>query len=73
MDGALLGQTEIDNERGVIVSEMQARDSITLRMRRKVYEWALPDHMFSKRFLVGTEETIRNMTRRSENRGAEAG
>lgn len=62
-DGALLAEEEIDNERGVILSEMTSRDSIGYRIMKKQFEALLPDSLVTRRFPIGEEEVIRNAPR----------
>jgi len=63
LDGMLLGEAEIDKERGVILSEKLARDSVETRIMESGYEFALPDALIPKRMPIGKEETIKGMGR----------
>ena len=63
MDGALLEESEIEAERGVVVSELEIGDSVDYRLAKMMYQWLLPDHLISKRFVIGTEETIMGFTK----------
>jgi secreted Zn-dependent insulinase-like peptidase len=63
MDGALLEESEIEAERGVVVSELEYRDSFEARLQRELFQWMMPDHLVSKRFVIGTEETILGATK----------
>ncbi|WP_009963704.1 M16 family metallopeptidase [Verrucomicrobium spinosum] len=63
LDGMLLGEEEIDKERGVILSEKLARDSVETRVMEAGYEFAMPDSLLPKRFPIGKEETIKGMKR----------
>jgi zinc protease len=62
-DGALLDASEIDKERGVILSEKVSRDSVGARIMRQQFEKILPDSLLAKRFPIGTEEVIQNAPR----------
>ena len=53
-------QKEIDRERGVILSEMRARDSVAYRSYKAFSQFIYPKAIFSKRFVIGTEKTILN-------------
>lgn len=57
-DGALLAESEIDEERGVIAAEKTSRDSIGLRMMEKQFSELLPNSLLAKRFPIGTDEVI---------------
>merc|ERR1712137_605720 len=43
MGGALLEEKEIEAERGIVVSEIQARDSVNRRLFKRIYQWLMPD------------------------------
>lgn len=57
--GLLLESKEIDKERGIILSEKRARDSVGLRTFLAEFEFLLPDTRFPQRMPIGTEEVIR--------------
>ncbi|MEO1855908.1 MAG: insulinase family protein [Rubritalea sp.] len=57
-DGALLENSEIDEERGVISSEKTSRDSVGLRMFEKQFSALLPNSIIPKRLPIGTDEVI---------------
>lgn len=57
-DGALLTDSEIDEERGVISSEKTSRDSVGIRMFEKQFKTLLPNSLLSKRLPIGTDEVI---------------
>ncbi len=61
LDGMLLGEKEIDKERGIILSEKLSRDSIDYRTMLEGYKFALPDSLLPKRLPIGTEEMIKTM------------
>ncbi|MEZ5386061.1 MAG: pitrilysin family protein [Prosthecobacter sp.] len=63
LDGMLLGETEIDKERGIILSEKLSRDSIDYRTMMEGYKFALPESILPHRMPIGTEETIKTMKR----------
>lgn len=62
-DGALLKEDEIDNERGVILSEKTSRDSVGYRLMQKQFSQLLPDSLLMKRFPIGEEEVIKTAPR----------
>lgn len=62
-DGALLKIEEIDNERGVILSEKTSRDSVGYRLMQKQFSQLLPDSLLTKRFPIGEEEIIKTAPR----------
>lgn len=64
LDGMLLGEAEIDKERGVILSEKLARDSVDTRTMEAGYKFALPDSLIPFRMPIGVEETIKTMSRK---------
>lgn len=57
-DGALLENSEINEERGVISSEKTSRDSVGLRMFEKQFSALLPNSIIPKRLPIGTDEVI---------------
>ncbi|MFN0079592.1 MAG: M16 family metallopeptidase [Prosthecobacter sp.] len=63
LDGMLLGETEIDKERGIILSEKLSRDSIEYRTMLEGYKFALPDSILPHRMPIGTEDMIKTMKR----------
>lgn len=63
LDGMLLGQAEIDKERGVILSEKLARDSVETRVMEAGYNFAMPESIIPKRMPIGLDETIKTMGR----------
>ena len=62
-DGALLDPTEIDKERGVILSEKISRDSVNYRLMEQQFGEFLPDSLITRRFPIGEEEVIKNAPR----------
>lgn len=63
LDGMLLKQEEIDRERGIILSEKLARDSIDYRTMIAGYQFALPESLLPRRLPIGEEETLKSMGR----------
>src|SRR6478672_7979633 len=63
LDGMLLEKKEIDRERGVILSEKLARDSLEMRIMEDGYKFAMPDALIPNRMPIGLEETIKQMPR----------
>ncbi len=62
-DGALLKEDEINNERGVILSEKTSRDSVGYRLMQQQFSQLLPDSLLMKRFPIGDEEVIKTAPR----------
>lgn len=63
LDGMDLKATEIDRERGIILSEKLSRDSIDYRTMIEGYKFALPKSILPNRLPIGIEETIKSMPR----------
>ncbi len=63
LDGMLLEKKEIDRERGVILSEKLARESVESRIMEEGYRFSLPDSLLPKRLPIGLDETIKQMPR----------
>ncbi len=63
LDGMLLEAKEIDRERGVILSEKLARDSVEMRIMEDEYHYLMPDALIGRRLPIGTEKTIKEMNR----------
>jgi len=57
-DGMLLLQEEIDDERGIILSEKRGRDSVEWRTFVDQMKFILPNHLLADRMPIGTEEVI---------------
>ena len=57
-DGMLLDPDEIEDERGIILSEKRTRDSVDWRTFVEQIAFAFPDQRISKRMPIGTEEVI---------------
>ncbi|MDB6076886.1 MAG: peptidase, partial [Akkermansiaceae bacterium] len=62
-DGANLAQSEIDKERGVILSEKTSRDSVSFRLMEQQFNELLSGSLIAKRFPIGQEEVIKNAQR----------
>lgn len=61
--GLLLAAAEIDRERGIILSEKRARDSIGYRQFIGEFEFLLPAARFIQRIPIGREEVINGAPR----------
>ncbi|MCP4114946.1 MAG: insulinase family protein [Desulfobacteraceae bacterium] len=61
--GALLLESEVDRERGVILSEKRERDSVSYRTFEATLGFELPGSRLARRFPIGTEEVITNADR----------
>lgn len=57
-DGMLLLPDEIDDERGVILSEKRSRDSVEWRTFVEQMKFAFPENRISQRMPIGIEEVI---------------
>ena len=58
--GALLLESEVERERGVILAEKRDRDSISVRNQRRSLAFELPGLRINDRYPIGTEEVIRS-------------
>lgn len=61
--GALLLESEVEKERGVILSEKRQRDSVSYRTFKSTLDFELPGSRLVKRFPIGTTECIKNTDR----------
>jgi len=61
--GLSLEEKEIEKERGIILSEKRARDSVGLRTYMAEMEFLVPETRFPQRLPIGTEEVIKGATR----------
>lgn len=59
----LLTPEEIDKERGIILSEKRARDSVDYHIWIKSFQFEFPGNLLSQRMPIGTEETIKSVKR----------
>jgi zinc protease len=62
-DGLSLLQTEVDRERGVILSEKRDRDNVDYRTSVAGMEFYFPDSLLPKRLPIGLENIIRESQR----------
>ncbi len=58
-DGMIIGANEIEKERGVILSEKNARDSVQFRMMIEGFKFTLPESLIPNRLPIGTEHVIK--------------
>lgn len=58
-DGMIIGAQEIEKERGVIISEKNARDSVDFRTMIEGFKFTLPESLIPNRLPIGTEEVIK--------------
>ncbi len=56
--GALLLESEVEREQGVILSEKRQRDSISYRTFKKSLEFELPGALLNKRFPIGVDTVL---------------
>lgn len=61
--GLLLADDEINKERGIILSEKRARDSVEYRQFIGEFEFLLPESRFVQRIPIGSEEVIAHAPR----------
>lgn len=57
-----ISSASLDRERGVILSEMQTRNSPQLRQAQQQLSDILPGAPFGKRFPIGTQEVLKNVS-----------
>ena len=62
-DGALLAPSEIDKERGVILSEKVSRDTVSSRIMEQQFAKILPGSLVAHRFPIGKEDVIKTAQR----------
>ena len=62
-DGALLEVQEIENERGIVIAEMQSRDSVQMRLLEQRLNFLMPDFLASQRLPIGLESVIKTAPR----------
>lgn len=63
LDGMLLNEKEIEQERGVVLSELLARNSASYRSLVAMLQFTLPGAVASSRMPIGTAAHIRSMPR----------
>jgi zinc protease len=61
--GALLLESEVERERGIILAEKRERDSVSYRTFKKSLEFELPGSLFNKRFPIGIDSVINKADR----------
>ncbi|MDR1665605.1 MAG: insulinase family protein, partial [Puniceicoccales bacterium] len=61
--GVLFPAEEIDRERGVILSELRTRDTPQHRIGKEQMKFLFPHHLLSKRFVIGTTDTLNGFRR----------
>jgi zinc protease len=61
--GMLLGAEEIEKERGVILSEKLARDTVQYRTMIEGFKFSLPESLIPQRLPIGTEDVIKTAPR----------
>lgn len=62
-DRLTLSEAAINRERGVILSEERARDSVELRLARRQLSALMPGQLLPERFPIGTIEAINRVNR----------
>ncbi len=62
-DGLLLLPQEIDDERGVILAEKRAGDTIAYRTQLETWRTLLPESLLPRRFPIGETEVIQSAQR----------
>ncbi len=62
--GALLLETEVARERGIILAEKRQRDSVSYRTFKKSLEFELPGSLFNQRFPIGIDNVIKKADRK---------
>lgn len=62
-DGLLLNQSDINNERGVILAEKRDGLSVEEHIQNTFFEFAFPGTLLPLRFPIGLEEVIKNAPR----------
>ena len=58
-DGMIIGAQDVEKERGVILKEKSARDSVSFRMMIEGFKFTLPESLVPNRLPIGTEEVIK--------------
>ena len=62
--GALLIESEIDRERGIILAEKRERDSVSSRIFKKTLAFELEGSLIKDRFPIGIEDTLKKADRK---------
>lgn len=63
-EGALLLETEIERERGIILAEKRERDSVSYRTFKKELAFEFPGAILNRRLPIGIEPVLRTADRR---------
>ncbi|MBF0573719.1 MAG: insulinase family protein, partial [Desulfamplus sp.] len=63
-EGALLLDSEVERERGVILSEMRERDSVALRTFKASLEFELPGSLIARRLPIGEQKILESADRK---------
>jgi len=61
--GALLLESEVERERGVVLAERRERDSVSFRTFKKTLAFELPGSILPQRLPIGTEAVLKSMDR----------
>lgn len=61
--GALLLQSEIDRERGVVLAEKRERDSVSFRTFKEELAFEFPGSLLARRLPIGKEEVLKTADR----------
>jgi len=59
-EGALLLPSQVEKEKGVVLSEMRTRDSASYRTYLSTLNFEFPDAIISKRLPIGKEEVLKS-------------
>lgn len=62
--GALLLESEVERERGIILAEKRERDSVSARTFKKTMAFELPGSLIPKRWPIGIESVINQVGRK---------
>jgi zinc protease len=62
-DGMIIGAQEIEKERGVVLSEKSARDSVAFRTMIEGFKFGLPESLIPNRLPIGTEKVLKTAPR----------
>lgn len=60
--GALLEESDFEQERGVILAEKRSRDSVGQRLYKKGSEFTFQGTRLPKRWVIGDEQSLKTMT-----------
>jgi len=63
IDDLLLEEEAIENERGVVLSEMRVRNTPGFRAAKTRYEFLYPEALISERFAIGVEDVLASAAR----------